>query len=87
MSGQFRNLALRVITPFTDQTKSDALVKTVHELERRVQQLEFSLHQQSERAERLEIVSQDLVTAADALRQRTERDDRGPGTDVPSRAT
>ena len=72
-SRRLRNLVLRVIGPYTDQTNVDpALRETVHALERRVRELEFSQRKQAERAERLEVLSQDLVTAIEALRQQAE---------------
>ncbi|MGH2867360.1 MAG: hypothetical protein ACRDNK_07300 [Solirubrobacteraceae bacterium] len=81
---QLRSLVRRVIRP----PKSDAaLLATVQALDRRVGVLEFSVRQQTERAERLELLGQDLVAAIEALRQRIaagpSTEDRVPETEVP----
>lgn len=88
VSRRLRSLVLRVTRTYAYQTNLDAgVLETMQELERRVHQLEFSLREQSDRAQRLEILCQDLAAAVETLRQRNEPGERGPGTPVPSRVT
>lgn len=67
------NVARRLSAGTPASRSRAALIADTQQLERRVGKLEVAGREQADQLQRLEMLSEDLVAAVEALRQRVER--------------